>query len=110
MQIGDLLITDGLYTITLLKRESKDFSLGEMRREIARGDQLLPLYQIASRIVPTLGISNDGVAYYASLATYHSVYRLQQLDARVVLLYQLCFIVHRYQRMNDNLVTCFLQM
>ena len=56
--------SDGLYAITLLKREPKDFSLGEMRREIARGDQLLPLYRLATRIVPQLAISNEGITYY----------------------------------------------
>ncbi len=101
---------DGLYTITLLKREPKDFSLGELRREIARSEQLLPLYHLATRVVPLLAISNEGITYYASLVSYYSVFRLQQLDPWVVALYLLCFVFHRYQRLNDNLLTCFIHL
>jgi TnpA family transposase len=101
---------DGLYAITLLKRQPKDFSLGEMRREIARGDQLNSLYQLATWIVPQLEISNEGITYYASLVSYYSVFRLRQLDVWTVYLYLLCFIVHRYQRLNDNLLSCFIHL
>jgi TnpA family transposase len=102
--------SDGLYAITRLKHEPKDFSFGEMRREIARADQLLPLYHLATRIVPRLGISNEGITYYASLVTYYSVFRLQQLDPALVALYLLCFVFHRYQRLNDNLLACFIHL
>ncbi len=102
--------TDELSTITLLKRQPKDFSLGEMRREIARGEQLVQLYTLARRIVPQLGISSEGITYYSSLISYYSVFRLKQLDTWIVYLYLLCFIVHRYQRFNDNLLTCFIQL
>ena len=102
--------TGGLYTITLLKRQPKDFSLGEMRREITCGEQLAPLYHLAMQVVPQLGISNEGITYYASLVSYYSVFRLKQLDAWTVYLYLLCFIVHRYQRLNDNLLTCFIHL
>lgn len=99
-----------LYTITLLKRQPKDFSLGEMRREIARGEKLAPLYKLAMRIVPKLDISREGITYYSSLASYYSVFRLKQLDPWVVYLYVLCFIVHRYQRRSDNLLNCFIHL
>jgi len=102
--------TDGIYAITLMKRQPKDFSRGEMRREISRGDQLSPLYQLATWIVPQLEISNEGMTYYASLVSYYSVFRLRQLDVWTVYLYLLCFIVHRYQRLNDNLLSCFIHL
>jgi TnpA family transposase len=100
--------TDGLYTLTRLKHEPKDFSLGEMRQEIHRADQLRPLYQLASRIVPQLEISNEVIKYYASLVSYYSVFRLQQLDPWLVYLYLLCFVTHRYQQYHDHLLTCFI--
>src|SRR5260370_5035313 len=49
--------TDEIYMITLVKRQPKDFSLGEMRREMARGEHLAQLYTLARRIVPHLDIS-----------------------------------------------------
>ncbi len=105
-----LIETDELYTITLLKRQPKDFSLGEMHRVIARGEYLVQLYTVARRIVPKLGISREGITYYSSLVSYYSVFRLKQLDTWIVYLYLLCFAVHRYQRFNDNLLTCFIHL
>jgi hypothetical protein len=98
----------GLYEITLLKREPKDFSLGEIRREIDRGDRLRPFYQRAQKLLPALDISNESIKYYASLVTYYSVFRLKQLDEPMVYLYLLCFLYHRYQRLNDNLLKCLI--
>ncbi len=101
-------IPDGLYPITLLKQQPKDFSLKELRREITRGDQLRSLYQLAMRIVPQLEISTEGIKYYATLVSYYSVFRLRQFAAWPRYLYTLCFLIHRYQRLNDNLLSCFI--
>jgi TnpA family transposase len=100
--------TDGLYTVTLLKREPKDFSLKQMRQEISHASTLRPLYTIAMRIVPKLGISNEGIKYYASLVGYYSVFRLRQLETWMIYLYLLCFVIHRYQRLHDRLLTCLI--
>src|SRR6266851_3814851 len=81
-----------------------------MHREIARGEQLVQLYTVARRIVPKLDISREGITYYSSLVSYYSVFRLKQLDTWMVYLYLLCFIVHRYQRFNDHLLTCFIHL
>jgi len=102
----------GLHEITRLKREPRDFSLGEIKREIGRGEQLRPLYQLAQRVLPHLGISNESIKYYASLVTYYSVFRLKQLhpggSRQVVEIYLLCFVHHRYQRLHDNLINTLI--
>ena len=98
----------GLYEITLLKREPKDFTLGEIKREIERGAQIRHLYYLGQRVLPLLAISNESIIYYASLVTYYSVFRLKQLDEQMVYIYLLCFVYHRYQRLNDNLIKCLL--
>jgi len=100
--------SQGLYEITLLKREPKDFSLGEIKREIERGDQIRHLYYLGQRVLPLLAISNESIIYYASLVTYYSVFRLKQLDEQMVYIDLLCFVYHRYQRLNDNLIKCLL--
>jgi len=102
--------TDGLYPLTRLKHEPKDFSLGEMRQEIRRADQLRPLYQLARRIVPELEISNEGIKYYAALVSYYSVFRLQPFDPWMVYLYLLCCITHRYHQCHDHLLTCLIHI
>jgi len=102
--------TDERYPITLLKRQPKDFSLSEMRREMTRGESLVHLYTVARRIVPHLDISREGITYYSELVSYYSVFRLKQLDTWIIYLYLLCFVVHRYQRFNDHLLTCFIHL
>ena len=98
----------GLYEITQLKREPKDFTSGEMKREIARGERIQPLYRTAERLLRETAISNESVKYYAHLVGYYSVHRLKRLNRWMVYIYLLCFAFHRYQRMNDNLIGCLI--
>ncbi len=63
----------GLYEITNLKREPKDFTLSEIRREIERDVKIKELYQTGKQILPLLEISNQSIAYYASLVSYYRV-------------------------------------
>jgi len=95
----------GLYAITRLKHEPRDFSAREMAHEIGRRDQIQGLYELAKTLLPHLDISNENIRYYASLVTYYSVFRLKQLDEGIVHLYLLCFVYHRYQKLHDNLLT-----
>lgn len=62
--------SQGLYEITQLKREPKDFNLKEIKREIDRGQQIQPLYQLTRRLLPRLEISNESIKYYASLVDF----------------------------------------
>ena len=98
----------GLYEVTQLKREPKDFSLKEIQREMDRGQQIQPLYQLARELLSQLGISNESIKYFASLVDYYSVYKLKRLDEWMVYVYLLCFVYYRYQRMNDNLISTFI--
>ena len=98
----------GLYEITQLKREPKDFSASEIQREMQRGDQLRDLYHLADKLLPTLDISNESIKYYASLVNYYSVYKLKRFDESTTNVYLLCFVYHRYQILHDNLIQCFL--
>jgi hypothetical protein len=91
---------DGMYAITPLKHDPKDFS----QREIARSQSLAALYGTAKALLPELGISNDSIAYYAALVDYYTVQKVQQLPAGMARLYLLCFLGQRYRQINDNLV------
>ncbi|WP_322489331.1 Tn3 family transposase [Chloroflexus sp.] len=100
--------TEGLYRITRLKHEPADFSRGAMREEIERATLLHPLAALAGRVIPALAISPDAVAYYASLVSYYSVFRLLQLDRWLCYLDLLCFILHRYHRCHDHVLAAFI--
>jgi TnpA family transposase len=98
----------GLYEITQLKHEPRDFSAGEIKREIQRGKHVEDLYQLAQRLLPQLDISNESIKYHASLVGYYSVYKLKRLNEWVVYLYILCFVYNRYQQVNDNLINTLI--
>jgi hypothetical protein len=98
----------GLYEITQLKREPRDFSASEIKREIQRGEQINDLYRLAQKLLPELKISNESIKYYASLVSYYSVFRLKQLNEQTVRIYLLCFVYHRYQKLHDNLINCLI--
>ncbi len=100
--------TEGLYEITNLKREARDFTLSEIRREIERGVKIKELYQVAKEILPVLEISNQSIAYYASLVSYYRVDKLKRFDKWTTCLYLLCFIHQRYGRLHDILINCLL--
>jgi TnpA family transposase len=100
--------TQGLYEITLLKRDPRDFSNDEIRREVERGEQTRGLYQMSQKVLPQLQISNENIRYYASLVDYYSVHQLRQLNESIVYVYLLCFIQYRYQKLHDNLIQSLL--
>jgi len=100
--------SQGLYEITLLKHEPKDFSLKEIKQEINRGKQINHLYCLAKSLLPYLSISNESIKYYASLIAYYSVFSLRRFNEWIVYVYLLCFVYHRYQKLHDNLINCLI--
>jgi TnpA family transposase len=99
---------ESLYQLTLLKREPKDFSHQEVQKEVAKRTQLTELYQLATRFLPDLHISNENIKYYASLVSYYPVKDIKKTSREIAHAYLLCFISYRYQMVNDNLVNTFL--
>ena len=100
--------SEGLHEITRLKRDPRDFTYGEIKREISRGEQMRGLYLLTQKRLPELGVSNESVRYYASLVLYYSVYRLKRFDEDTAFLYLLCFAYHRFQRFHDNMINSLL--
>ena len=99
--------TQGLYEITLLKRDPRDFRNHEIRSEVERGEKMQDLYRLSQKLLPYLNISKENVKYYASLVDYYSVYKLRRMGTTIVYVYLLCFIQHRYQKLHDNLIQSF---
>ncbi|MDQ3397834.1 MAG: DUF4158 domain-containing protein, partial [Deinococcota bacterium] len=99
--------SDGLHKITQLRRQPKDSSVTEMKLEVQRERELRGTYELMKRLLPDLGISNESVAHYASLVDHYSVFRLKRIDRFTAYLYLLCYVRHRYQKLNDNLIISF---
>jgi TnpA family transposase len=101
---------EGLYQLTILKHEPKDFSHKELRQEGERRRFFQPLYDFARTFLSAAGLSNDSVRYYASLVEFYTVYKLQRMAAPTARLYLLCFAYHRLQDINDNLIEAFIHL
>jgi len=99
---------NGQYEITQLKHSPRHFGNKELKLEIARGQSLQTLYEMAQRVLPHLQISNESIKYYASLVDYYSVFQLNQLRSSLALVYLLCFVHYRYQSFQDTLIKAFL--
>jgi TnpA family transposase len=106
----DKLLTaeDSLYELTFLKREPRDFSYKEITMEVSKGESLKELYHLARDFLPRLEISNENIKYYAYLVGYYTVYKLKRMKREIVYVYLLCFVLNRYQKINDNLVNTFI--
>ena len=104
-QLQTLLEADeGMYRISLLKHEPKDFSYGELRQERERATFFQPLFAFGQTFLAEAGLSNESVKYYASLIQFYTVYKLQRMAVPTARLYLLCFATHRFRQINDNLI------
>jgi hypothetical protein len=110
-QLAALLVADeGMYRISVLKHEPKDFSYGELRQEVGRRQFFQPLYEFGQAFLASAGLSNESVKYYASLVQFYTVYKLQRMPLPTTRLYLLCFAYHRFRQINDNLIDAFIHL
>jgi TnpA family transposase len=110
-QLQALLESDeGLYQLTILKHEPKDFSRKELRQEGERRRSFQPLFDFAQSFLSSAGLSNDSVRYYASLVEFYTVYKLRRMAVGTTRLYLLCFTYQRFREINDNLIEAFIHL
>ncbi len=110
-QLEALLQADeGMYRISILKHEPKDFSYAELRREVEKRKFFQQLYEFGQTFLASAGLSNESVKYYASLVQFYTVYKLQRMASPTARLYLLCFAYHRFRQINDNLVDAFIHL
>jgi TnpA family transposase len=110
-QLEALLEADeGMYRISLLKHEPKDFSYGELRQEIERRKFFQQLFEFGQSFLASAGLSNESVKYYASLVQFYTVYKLRRMAVPTARLYLLCFASHRFRQINDNLIEAFIHL
>ena len=101
---------EGMYRISALKHEPKDFSYGELRQEVARRKFFQLLYEFGQTFLAQAGLCNESVKYYASLVQFYTVYKLQRMAVPTTRLYLLCFAYHRFRQINDNLIDAFIYL
>lgn len=101
---------EGLYAISALKHEPKDFSYGELRQEVERRAVFAPLHAFGQSFLASAGLSAESVKYYASLIQFYTVYKLRRMARSTTRLYLLCFAYHRFRQINDRLVDAFIHL
>jgi TnpA family transposase len=99
-----------LHRVSALRKEPKDFSYKEMRREVERRKLFEPLHKFARTFLAKADISMDSRKYYASLVHFYTVYKLRRMDAGPTRLYLLCFAYYRLRQINDNLIEAFIHL
>ncbi len=103
--LAQLLVRDDtLSQLAALKQDAKNFGWRQMAREREKRSLLEPLYRIAKTLLPKLGVSQQNLLYYASLANFYTVHDLRNLNADQTHLYLLCYAWLRYRQLTDNLV------
>nr|WP_315255916.1 Tn3 family transposase [uncultured Duganella sp.] len=95
---------DTLSQLAALKQDAKSFGWRQMIREREKRTVLEPLHRIAKALLPKLGVSQQNLLYYASLANFYTVHDLRNLKADQTHLYLLCYAWQRYRQLSDNLV------
>lgn len=110
-RLGSLLKADEeTYSISALKREPKDFTYGELRREVARREFFEPLHNFALTFLTSAGLSQESSKYYGSLVKFYTVSKLQRMPIPAVQLYLLCFAYQRFRQINDNITEAFIHL
>jgi len=110
-RLEDLLQGDGqVISVNAIKREPKDFTPKELRKEIERRQFFEPLHEFARTFLSLANMSNESGKYYASLVKYYTLYKLQRMARGLALVYLLCFALHRFQQINDNLIESFIHI
>jgi len=103
--LAQLLVRDDtLSQLAALKQDAKDFGWRQMIREREKRAMLEPLHRIAKTLLHKLGVSQQNLLYYASLANFYTVHDLRNLKADQTHLYLLCYAWQRYRQLSDNLV------
>jgi hypothetical protein len=103
--LAQLLVRDdALSQLADLKQDAKDFGWQQRAREREKRATLEPLHRIAKVPLPKLGISQQNLLYYASLANFYTVHDLRNLKSEQTHLYLLCYAWQRYRQFTDNLV------
>jgi TnpA family transposase len=103
--LAELLVRDEtLSELAALKQDARDFGWQQMVREREKRATLGPIYRIAKKLLPELGVSQQNLRHYAALANFYTVYDLRRMKPEQAHLYLLCYAWQRFRQLTDNLV------
>lgn len=103
-----LTVDESLYQLTSIKRDLTGFNYQAMQGELDKHNSTKNIYLFSCQFLPLLSISRKNIEYYASQIDYYSARKLNRLPKWIGYLYLLCYVYHRHQNMNNNLIEAFI--
>lgn len=98
---------EAIKQLNVIRCDQKDFQYTAVKLETKKAQEIAVLYQFCKSFISQLGISKNGIRYYAELAENYYAARLRKMGELQQQLYLVCFIYNRYQQFMDNLITTF---
>ena len=97
---------EDMHPFTLQQKEPSSFDYYQIRRLLTRQQQLQPIFEVAKKLCTQMGIANENIRYYSSMATEQKVFNLKRLqgNSNMLYIYLLCFVHNRYRQVNDILI------
>jgi len=90
-----------------LRHQAKDFTFGELSRELQDKKKLTPVFIQAKQILKAASISDGNIRLYSELFQNYRTSQLKQFSIVKASIYVLSFLSHRYGHINDNLTNGF---
>lgn len=95
---------EAFYDLTLLKHYPKNFNFKTIQAELEKHAGYYPLYRFAKRFMPKLELSEQNITHYGSLVDHYQVQALDRFAPAKRYLYLLCYVYHRFQKMNNQFI------
>lgn len=90
-----------------LRQQAKDFTFGELSRELQDKKKLTPVFIQAKQILKAASISDGNIRLYSELFQNYRTSQLKQFSTVKASIYVISFLSHRYGHINDNLTNGF---
>ncbi|MFA6060545.1 MAG: Tn3 family transposase [Taibaiella sp.] len=102
-----MLKTERTHQIISIRKDMKNFSTQELRKELEKHQTLKSIFDTALTVIPKFNLPDSTLEYYASLINYYGGWKLKYINNDYAQIYLLCYSHMRYQTLNDNLMDAF---
>jgi len=97
------------YRVTLLKKSYQSTKPAKIKSNLSDLQLLRGLYLEFEPVIAALGLSHEGLRYYANSIIKAEIFQVTRRAAQDSYLHLLCFIAHQTFRLQDALVDTLLQ-
>jgi len=98
------------YKLTLLKRLSQSTKPAQIKERAEDLVYLAELHESLKPVLPVLNLGLEGIRYFANSVIKSDIFQLHQRAIEDRYVHVVAFIVHQYDRLQDNLVDTLLSV